>query len=83
MNIKYSLETLFLNDNQLPRIEAPATSEMFRNLKFLRVESNKIDNWESLNALNLYPSLIKLRCKENPIFAGNKKKSRKIKIKIK
>lgn len=66
----YSLEVLYLNDNQLTRVEKPRTNEMFAKLRFLRIEFNKIDNWDSLNALNNYPSLTKLRCKENPIFAG-------------
>ncbi|GAA5814954.1 hypothetical protein MFLAVUS_011488 [Mucor flavus] len=64
-----NLEVLYLNDNQLTRVEKPRTNEMFAKLRFLRIEFNKIDNWASLNALNNYPSLTKLRCKENPIFA--------------
>lgn len=67
----HSLEILYLNDNQIKSIQITA-NDMFPNLRFLRIERNSIDNWNSLNELNKLPNLTKLRCKENPIFKGNK-----------
>ncbi|KAI7900340.1 uncharacterized protein BX663DRAFT_488540 [Cokeromyces recurvatus] len=60
------LQTLFLNDNQLQIIEKPIG--LFKELSFLRIERNRIDNWDSIDALNYFQNLTKLRCKENPIF---------------
>lgn len=65
-----SLEILFLNDNRLTVIQTPSTNEMFSKLRFLRIENNKIHHWSSLDSLNHYQSLTKLRCKGNPIFSG-------------
>ncbi|CAO0790916.1 unnamed protein product [Mucor circinelloides] len=62
-----SLEVLYLNDNQIKSIQI-TTNSMFPNLRFLRIERNLVDNWNSLNELNKLPNLTKLRCKENPIF---------------
>jgi hypothetical protein len=59
-----------LNDNQLSKIKAPTTNEMFKKLTFLRIENNLINGWSSFDALDLFPNLTKLRCKENPIFKG-------------
>ncbi|GAN02016.1 tubulin-specific chaperone E [Mucor ambiguus] len=64
-----SLEILYLNDNRIKSIEI-TTNKMFPNLRFLRIERNSIDNWNSLNDLNKLPNLTKLRCKENTIFKG-------------
>ncbi|KAI9472262.1 MAG: hypothetical protein EXX96DRAFT_642823 [Benjaminiella poitrasii] len=64
------LEILFLNDNQLGAIEKPTTNKMFSKLLFLRIERNAIDDWKSIDALNHFQNLTKLRCKENPIFKG-------------
>lgn len=65
----HSLETLYLNDNQIKTIGI-TTNKMFPKLRFLRIERNSIDNWNSLNELNKLSNLTKLRCKENPIFKG-------------
>lgn len=67
---EFSLETLYLNDNQLTKIEKPSTNEMFAELRYLRIENNAIGDWDSLNALNCFGNLTKLRCKQNPIFIG-------------
>lgn len=66
----FSLEILYLNDNQITKIDKPTETESFAKLRFLRIENNKIDEWSSLDALNHYPSLTKLRCKGNPVFKG-------------
>ncbi|KAI7888706.1 CAP Gly-rich domain-containing protein [Mucor mucedo] len=62
------LEVLFLNDNELKSVEY--IRDTFKQLRFLRLENNQISNMSSLDALDGYPSLTKLRCKANPMFSG-------------
>lgn len=44
---------------------------MLPNLEYLRIEENAINDWDSINSLNEYPNLSRLRCKNNPIFEGS------------
>ncbi|KAL0091755.1 hypothetical protein J3Q64DRAFT_1725187 [Phycomyces blakesleeanus] len=62
-----SLEILFLNENKFSNIK-PCSSEQFMKLDFLRIDSNLMNNWESVNSLNSFHSLTRLRCNRNPIF---------------
>lgn len=64
-----SLQVLFLNENELKSIEYK--EDTFQKLEFLRLENNAISTGSSLDALNHFPCLTKLRCKGNPFFSGN------------
>jgi hypothetical protein len=68
LNTHQSLETLFLNDNEMDTITM-TTQNPFPKLKYLGLERNKINDWSSLDALDSF-TLNHLRCKENPIFKG-------------
>jgi hypothetical protein len=63
-----SLETLFLNGNNIPSINL--TPDTFKKLAFLRVDRNQLQHWDSFDTLDRLPSLVKLRCHENPLFKG-------------
>lgn len=73
------LEQLHLNKNSIERIWYPAADELpyssgspdksykpFQNLRCLLIGANKIEDVASIDALNSYPSLVDIRCSENP-----------------
>ncbi|KAJ9567752.1 hypothetical protein OSB04_003718 [Centaurea solstitialis] len=73
------LEQLHLNKNSLQRIWYPAADEFpyssgspdksykpFQNFRCLLIGANKIEDVASIDALNSYPSLVDIRCSENP-----------------
>ncbi|KAI8970061.1 hypothetical protein BDF20DRAFT_838458 [Mycotypha africana] len=69
-----NLDTLFLNDNRISTITATtatstAAPALISNLKYLRIEQNRINDWKSIDAFNAYTNLRRLKCKGNPIFA--------------
>lgn len=66
--IQFSLQVLFLNNNKIKTIKKNC---MLPKLEYLRIEENAINDWDSINSLNEYPNLSKLRCKNNPIFEGS------------
>ncbi|KAL4212034.1 hypothetical protein AB4K20DRAFT_1890136 [Rhizopus microsporus] len=62
-----NLQILFLNGNKIKSIRKEG---VFDNLEYLRIDGNSIKDWDSINMLNHYPKLTKLRCKNNPVFEG-------------
>ncbi|KAL6624574.1 hypothetical protein ACP70R_031895 [Stipagrostis hirtigluma subsp. patula] len=67
-----SLEQLHLNKNRLRHIEYPsnlgdASTVPFENLQVLLLGSNEIDDFPSVDSLNLFPSLTDVRLSDNPI----------------
>ncbi|CAG8521457.1 5927_t:CDS:10 [Dentiscutata erythropus] len=69
------LETLFLNNNLIERIfytKENENSKGFSKLQYLNVNENKINDWNSIDELNKFPSLNELRIKKNP-FLDNEK----------
>ncbi|KAK3137774.1 hypothetical protein QOZ80_5BG0457050 [Eleusine coracana subsp. coracana] len=73
-----SLEQLHLNKNRLKHIKYPsnlsspgpldhAASAPFQNLQVLLLGSNEIDDFPSVDSLNLFPSLRDIRLSDNPI----------------
>lgn len=68
-NSFFRLETLFLNENKLTKIEPPTTNQ-FPSLKALQIANNLIDNWASIDALNSFPNLVSVRLSSNPLFEG-------------
>lgn len=77
------LEQLFLNNNCISHIwypdhnplsEPPNSHELlgesfrpFQNLRCLLVGGNKIEDFSSIDTLNLFPNLLDIRLSENPI----------------
>ncbi|KAI3767563.1 hypothetical protein L2E82_17780 [Cichorium intybus] len=70
------LEQLHINKNSIDRIWYPNTDEKsykpFQNLRCLLIGGNKIEDVASIDALNSYPSLVDIRCSENPITDPNR-----------
>uniref|UniRef100_A0A0A9D661 CAP-Gly domain-containing protein n=1 Tax=Arundo donax TaxID=35708 RepID=A0A0A9D661_ARUDO len=73
-----SLEQLHLNKNRLKHIEYPsnlpssgplddAAAVPFENLQVLLLGTNEIDDFPSVDTLNLFPSLRDVRLSDNPI----------------
>ncbi|XP_062230482.1 tubulin-folding cofactor E-like isoform X2 [Phragmites australis] len=73
-----SLEQLHLNKNRLKHIKYPsnlpspgplgdAAAVPFENLQVLLLGSNEIDDFPSVDSLNLFPSLRDVRLSDNPI----------------
>nr|GEV60420.1 tubulin-folding cofactor E [Tanacetum cinerariifolium] len=73
------LEQLHLNKNNIEHIWYPAADELpyssespdesykpFQNLCCLLIGGNKIEDVASVDALNSYPSLVDVRCSDNP-----------------
>ncbi|KAH0716275.1 hypothetical protein KY284_009180 [Solanum tuberosum] len=82
------LEQLFLNNNCISHIwypdhnplsEPPNSHELlgesfrpFQNLRCLLVGGNKIEDFSSIDTLNLFPNLLDIRLSENPIVDPRK-----------
>ncbi|KAL8257147.1 hypothetical protein R6Q59_029188 [Mikania micrantha] len=70
------LEQLHLNKNNIEHIWYPTTDEAqykpFQNLRCLLIGGNKIEDLASIDALNSYPSLVDIRCSENPATDPNR-----------
>ncbi|KAI9320846.1 hypothetical protein BX666DRAFT_1241407 [Dichotomocladium elegans] len=64
----FSLETLYLNGNSISSI-SPIPQGTFKKLEYLRLDDNKICEWSSIDALNGFPALRRLRIKGNPVLA--------------
>ncbi|CAL4910786.1 unnamed protein product [Urochloa decumbens] len=73
-----SLEQLHLNKNRIKHVKYPsnlpshgplddASAVPFENLQVLLLGSNEIDDFSSVDSLNLFPSLIDVRISDNPI----------------
>ncbi|XP_062180143.1 tubulin-folding cofactor E-like [Phragmites australis] len=70
-----SLEQLYLNKNRLKNIKYPsppgplgdAAVVPFENLQVLLLGSNEIDDFPSVDSLNLFPSLRDVRLSDNPV----------------
>ncbi|ORX49539.1 RNI-like protein [Hesseltinella vesiculosa] len=60
-----SLETLFLNNNQLTSVDLIPNT--FQALQFLRLDHNQLQQWQSIDQLDQLPSLINMRCQDNPV----------------
>ena len=72
-----SLLRLYLNGNAIPSVSYGGAENFpkWRSLNCLLMARNKIDAWESINELNLFPTLSELRLTQNPIMeaeAGSK-----------
>lgn len=61
-----NLEKLILSRNKITAINfQPGFPALF----MLSIDKNAIDNWASINALNLYPQIKQVRVQGNPIFS--------------
>eukprot|EP00736_Rhodelphis_marinus_P011196 Rmarinus@m.30226 len=76
-----ALQKLLLSDNAIQSVSYPVTesspvevqdgateaSSPFSQLKFLSLNRNRISAWESVDALNAFPSLSSVRFQDNPL----------------
>jgi Leucine-rich repeat (LRR) protein len=61
------LQRLAVNECELTTISFKGWNPGFHALRSLQVSCNKINDWQSLEELNILPVLSELKCKDNPI----------------